>query len=282
MPLLPKILDALVVFVLRDVTRYRFKIIRDNLQSSFAYSDHRELRADISSNYYFLARILRQIVFKPSINLLNKHLKIKDKSQVETFLRQGRSVIVTLGHVGNWEWICLYMGLQFPGQTCALYKRIKSDRINSFMIRRRTIVKGHLIDGGKPGDLIKLIKSQPVVVLMIADQNPGHDRGMIWTDFFGKETAFISGPESIATKYHLPVMYLHNHSTQDDGYNISLEMIYDGESVPEPGEITKRYARALEQNISAQRSEWLWSHRRWKRKRSIEKHSFDEVDNKAE
>jgi KDO2-lipid IV(A) lauroyltransferase len=125
---------------------------------------------------------------------------------------------------------------------------------------------GYLIEGGKVGELIKLIKSQPVVVLMIADQNPGHDRGMIWTNFLGKKTAFINGPETLAAKYKLPVMYLHSSSKQDGGYDLTLEPIYDGVEQLAPGEITKRYANALERNIRLQRSEWLWSHKRWKRK----------------
>jgi hypothetical protein len=31
------------------------------------------------------------------------------------------------------------------------------------------------------------------------------------------------------------------------------------------GEITARYAKLLEENIMAQKYNWLWSHKRWKR-----------------
>jgi lauroyl/myristoyl acyltransferase len=42
---------------------------------------------------------------------------------------------------------------------------------------------------------------------MIADQNPGSDQGIVWAPFLGRDTAFINGPEKLATKYKLPVVF---------------------------------------------------------------------------
>ncbi|HUR30414.1 MAG TPA: lysophospholipid acyltransferase family protein, partial [Saprospiraceae bacterium] len=177
----------------------------------------------------------------------------------------GKSVIVAMGHVGNWEWTGLYLGMRYPGKVCALYKRIKSDWLNDFMIKRRKSMEVHLVESGKIGDLIKLMNKQPILILMIADQNPGNDRGISWVDFLGRKTAFVTGPETLALKYKLPVVYLNNYSREDGGYELEAKLIYDGENALLPGEITKRYANALEDNIRQQRTQWLWSHKRWKR-----------------
>jgi len=247
------------------MTRYRFKVIRDNLQSSISYSSGEELKTDISLNYRYLARILRQVMIVPDRQLLDKRLTLNTLPAVEEWLTSGKSVVVLMGHVGNWEWAGLYLGMKYPGRVCALYKQIKSSRVNKWMLKRRGTTVDHLIEAKKMNELVRLIKTKSVLVLMIADQNPGNDQGIIWTDFLQKKTAFTGGPETLATKFQLPVVYLHTTTTREGQYHLAFEIITDGTQNLNKGEITHRYAKALERNILEQRSEWLWSHKRWKR-----------------
>lgn len=265
MPFIHRIFESALVFLLRDVARYRINVIRDNLASSFIYGSEKELRTDVNKNYRFLARVIRQIIPKPSYKYLSKRLNIKPIPELEQWLQDGKSIIVAMGHVGNWEWSGLFLGMTYPGRVCALYKRIKSVPLNNWMASRRKLLRGYLVESGKMTELIRLIQSKPVMILMIADQNPGNDKGIIWTRFFNKNTAFVSGPETLAIKYKLPVVYLKTISNDDGSYTLEFDILSDGTTNMEPGNITKSYAEALEQNIRTQRTEWLWSHKRWKR-----------------
>src|SRR5687768_3456744 len=47
MSLFNRIIDAALVFLLRDVARYRFNVIRNNLKTAFNYESAAELRKDI-------------------------------------------------------------------------------------------------------------------------------------------------------------------------------------------------------------------------------------------
>ncbi len=235
--------------------------------SSFDYSSAGELKADIDNNYHFMAKILRQVIAKPTRRLLEKRMALKTFEPLNQWLNQGKSIVVAMGHVGNWEWASMYLGMQYPGNVCALYKKIKSKPVNKWMLGRRLSVEGHLVEIGKISELLRLMKIKPLIILMIADQNPGNDQGIIWTDFLKKATAFSGGPETLASKFKLPVVYLRNTSRNDGGYELEFELISDGKNAAVPGEITGLFAKALERNIQAQRSEWLWSHKRWKRKR---------------
>jgi KDO2-lipid IV(A) lauroyltransferase len=104
---------------------------------------------------------------------------------------------------------------------------------------------------------------------MICDQNPGSSKGNIWVPFLGRETAFVNGPENLALKFNLPVVYIHSSPMPDDGYALSCHTLYDGSAHVNQGEIMKRFANHLEQNIKEQRSHWLWSHKRWKRVKPV-------------
>jgi KDO2-lipid IV(A) lauroyltransferase len=270
MPLQIRLLDATIALLLQYVLRYRRTIITMNLQDSFHYATTRELSADIKANYLYMAKLLRQIVVKPGKQLLLRRLNMRPELLLDQWLMEGRSVIVTFGHMGNWEWTGSFLGIKYPDQVCALYKKIKSPRINKLMYRRRLSHVNYLIENKQMGDLIRLIQTKPLLILMIADQNPGSSKGMLWVPFMGRETAFVSGPENLALRYQLPVVYVHSAPRLDGGYDLTCKPLYDGKEKVEPGEIMKRYAGMLEENIKAFRPQWLWSHKRWKRNKHRE------------
>jgi KDO2-lipid IV(A) lauroyltransferase len=266
MPLFLRIIDRVLVVFLREVARYRFNVIRENLMTSFPYGSDRELSVDITGYYFFLAKILRQVISRPSRRLLSKRMTLRTFDHVDKWLNQGQSIVVAMGHIGNWEWAGIYLGIRYPGHVCALYKQIKSKPINNWMLKRRNSTVDHLVEINKIGDLLRLVKKKPVLILMIADQNPGNDKGIIWTNFLNKETAFVNGPETLSSKYDMPVVYLKVMPEINGGYNLEFEILTDGKATLPAGEITSRYAKALEKNIHQYRHGWLWSHKRWKRK----------------
>jgi KDO2-lipid IV(A) lauroyltransferase len=223
------------------------------------------LEKDIASNYLFLAKLIRQVVVKPSRKLLEKRLSMTSKPEIDQWLTAGKSVIVTMGHIGNWEWNCSFLGLHYPHQICTLYKKIKSPWLNAWMYKRRQQHGQHLVEIRQMRQLVNMITTKPMLVLIGADQNPGSDQGVIWVPFLERNTAFVNGPEHLALRYGLPVAYMQVTPRRDGGYTLEIETLYNGIEKVTPGDITRRYAARLEKNIHAHRSHWLWSHRRWKR-----------------
>jgi len=217
-----------------------------------------------------MAKILRQTIVKPSKALLLRRMHLSPSPELDQWLNTGQSVIVTFGHVGNWEWTGSFLGINYPDKVCALFKKIKSPRINKLMHRRRLSHVNYLVESKQMGELLRLMQTKPLLILMIADQNPGSSKGILWEPFLGKETAFVGGPENLALRYNLPVVYMQISPRMDGGYDLACLPIYDGIEKVETGQIMKRYALRLEENIKAFRAEWLWSHKRWKRTKKVE------------
>lgn len=259
-------MDTFIALVLRYILRYRLKVIRKNLTATFSYTSRKELQRDVMDNYVYLAKMLRQAMVFPTRRLLSRRMFLNPTPLFDHYLGAGKSIILAFGHTGNWEWTGSYVGMQYPDQVCALYKKIKSPRINRLMYNRRRSHVNYLIETKQTADLIRLIKAKPVIILMIADQNPGSLTGAIWADFLGRKTAFVNGPESLALRYGLPVLYAESLPNQDGGYTVTCSELYDGQESVASGEIMQRFAKSLEKNILACRSHWLWSHKRWKRK----------------
>lgn len=261
-------IDWLVALILRHILHYRVDVVRSNLQAVFTYPDDAALRKDLRAYYLYLGKIFRQTLLSPTAKRLRRHVNLINDPQLAEWLTQGQSAIILMGHTGNWEWASAYIAHSYPDQVCGLYKKIKSKLVNDFILRRRHMNANYLVDISQMGELLRLLKRKPLLIVMIADQNPGSDQGIIWTSFLGRETAFANGPESLSTRYRLPVVYAHVDSLPRGRYSVSFKRIYDGQELVAPGEITARFAKALATNIYENKIAWLWSHRRWKRNKT--------------
>ena len=142
------LVDSCTAFFLHRVFGYRKKVIEQNLESAFTYSSSNDLKKDIKENYSFLAKVFRQIIARPSTALLQKRMELQPCPELQGWLQQNKSVLITFGHIGNWEWAGSYVGLKYPDQVCALYKKDKI-RICQFVDEAKAINTCQLPGGNR-------------------------------------------------------------------------------------------------------------------------------------
>ena len=99
---------------------------------------------------------------------------------------------------------------------------------------------------------------------LAADQSPGNAQNAYWLNFFGKRTAFITGPEKGARAKDLPVFFAQISKPRRGHYKIEFTLAAQNPQQLPEGELTVRFARYLEEVIARFPDMWLWSHRRWK------------------
>lgn len=98
---------------------------------------------------------------------------------------------------------------------------------------------------------------------------PSNVKECYWLPFLNHpDTPWLHGPEKYARLYNLPVIYIDIQRVKRGYYELTLSTLVENPAELPNGEITAMYARKLEQIITAEPTYWLWSHRRWKRKRS--------------
>lgn len=258
-------LHVFLGWLLRRVLRYRLPIVRTNLSRAFPDLTTAARNVLLKGFYVHLARVILETLSDASKAKLDHRIDYASSPEVAAWLAAGRSVIATMGHMGNWEWTGAFLGNIHPDHFCALYRKIKNTRLNRIQFNRRSRHARYLLEARQTGDMLRLLKSQTVILLLIADQNPGNDQGLAWVPFFGRPTAFTTGPEQIALRFRLPVVYLHTIPLPNGRYSFRWEVLWDGASPVSRGDITREYAARLEANIREAPEAWLWSHRRWKR-----------------
>ncbi len=105
---------------------------------------------------------------------------------------------------------------------------------------------------------------------MMADQNPPSMQKSYWVNFLNQESACVIGPEKYARQYQLPIVIIRGRRTGRGNYDIVFtELIHPPYDTLAEGKITEVMMYEFERVIAQQIPNWLWTHRRWKKKPPI-------------
>ena len=75
----------------------------------------------------------------------------------------------------------------------------------------------------------------------------------------------INGPELISKAAGLPVVFMEVNKIKRGRYILRFHEITENSAECEEGFVTGKFAELLESSITSNPSNWLWSHKRWKR-----------------
>ena len=253
-------------FFLRMVMGYRKKVILSNLKGSFPRLTDKELDVVVGNVYKNLADILAEGIkgFTMLPATVRKRHFITNPEIIEPWLAQGRSVIALPAHYNNFEWGSMSPGLFTKHPIIAFYKPLSNKYINRFMKWSRVKFGTTLASIYETFLVFERNAQTPSVYIMAADQSPSNAEKSYWVEFLGRETAFLHGPEKYARMYNYPVVYVDVQRVKRGYYTVEVTLLADEPAALPEGEVTKRYAKKLEEAILKSPGNWLWSHKRWK------------------
>lgn len=255
--------DCLYVLVYY-VFGYRKDVIMNNLRNAFPNKTEAERILMAKEFYHNLADIFLEIVkaLTMPIEDICKHYKITDTALAEKMTKeQGKYVIFTGGHLGNWDWSLLAQGFYCPIDY--VYTPVTNKFFEKLTFQTRTRTGAYPVTAKNTYRAVIERKKMGRALGLGADQATNNTE--YWTMFLNQETGFLMGMETIARKHNLPVFYLHIRKVRRGFYEANYELIaqppYD--NLPKFA-ILKKYKELLEADILADPTIWLWSHKRWK------------------
>lgn len=265
--------DAMA-YLLRHVIKYRIKTTRKNLLRSFPDKSSDEIVLLENGIYQNLADISVETLkgfTMSNRNVLKRH-KFKNPEFLETYYRQGVSLIGVTAHYNNWEWGAMSAGLQLKHTPIAIYKPLSNKLIDWFIKWHRSLRGTKMVPTIKTYETFEKYKDKPCIYLLVADQKPSPNNigKAHWINFLNQDTPCIHGPEKYAKLYNYPVVYIDIQRIARGRYEIEFSLLCSDPNLLPVGKITELYMEKLEQVIRKEPCSWLWTHRRWKRKRPVE------------
>jgi KDO2-lipid IV(A) lauroyltransferase len=204
---------------------------------------------------------------------MKRHFVFKNEDLLQYFLKEGRPVILLLGHYGNWEWvtsITLWVKADKDTIIGQIYRPLKSKVSDLFFLRLRK--RFHSVGFDKYTvykDIIKMRKAgQNWLLGFMSDQKPSKNNLQHWMQFLNQETPVLTGTEKIARHTHAVVCYLDITCVKRSFYEGKVKLITDNIAETSDFEITEKYMQLLEKTILRNPAGYLWTHNRWKFKKT--------------
>lgn len=236
--------------------------------NSFPEKKMEEIIAIEKRFFKYLASLIFEIIKMKSISAkeLNKRLKFKNVDLVEAYLKNNESVLFCSSHYGNYEWVCMGIGMAFSGQHYPIYKPLTSKIFDNWFLKMRSKYGNEMISMRQTIRAIQSNKNRATMFTFGTDQSPSKEDSQYWTTLLNQEASIQLGIEKIAKKTNRPVFYLKTKYIKRGYYEVDCVPLSLAPKETAEFEITEQHTRLLEDFIREEPAYWLWSHKRWKYK----------------
>lgn len=268
------LLSDIGFIIVYHVVRYRRKIVRKNLTTSFPDKSLKEIKHIERRFYHFLCDYFNETIKLLSISpdRLLKHIEFRNVEQIEQCFDRGQTCAAILGHYCNWEWLSA-TGIAFDRHNDAvmglIYHPLYNKAFDRLFIDIRQSMGGVCIP--KKDILRRLVEykrdNRMSLFGYIADQTPKWENIHLWLDFLNHDTPVFTGAERIMRKMNNAVFYVDMQRPRRGHYVCTFRLLTDRPQELEEFEITRRFFAMLEESIRTAPHTYLWTHNRWKRKR---------------
>tara|TARA_R110002124_G_scaffold71417_2_gene191431 strand:- start:221 stop:1045 length:825 start_codon:yes stop_codon:yes gene_type:complete len=248
---------------------YRKEVVLKNISYAFPEKFEEE-KQKIAKNFYkhFTDIMIESIKsFSISEKEILKRYKYKNPELVNKYAKEGKSIALVSAHLANWEW-SISTPLVLDIDIFGAYNKLRNETFEKTLRENR---EKFGIKGATTANFIKLIKHNfennvQGAYILLSDQSPHIEKTFHWDTFFGVKVPVHTGAEMLAKKNDLVVINYRAKKIKRGYYETDFELITENPKDYKDYEITDKFLRITERNITEQPEFYLWSHNRFKHK----------------
>ncbi|NNC85952.1 MAG: lipid A biosynthesis acyltransferase [Bacteroidia bacterium] len=262
--MLSDLLYVLVYFVIG----YRKDVVFTNLRNSFPEKTEDELEQIARKFYSYFCDLMLETVktLTMSKKTARKRMTVTNVEVFERYYQQKQSVIIVMGHWGNWEMGGVRFAAEPIHQLFVIYHPLANKHFNKLIYRMRTRLGNGLYAMRNVTRGMVENKNKITATAFIADQTPS-PKNCHWTTFLNQDTPVFTGTGKYAKKFKYPVVYVGVKRTKRGYYDVIVEDLIPNPDKYTEIEILEKFTKRLELDIQQIPEIWLWTHKRWKHKR---------------
>ncbi|MFZ4260536.1 lysophospholipid acyltransferase family protein [Sphingobacterium sp. HJSM2_6] len=264
------LLSDFLFILLYYVIGYRKRVVFENLKNAFPEKDEEEINLIARKFYRYFPDLLVEAVKMASISKTEviKRFELINLEEVNRHFDAQKSVIGVSAHYGNWELAIHRLSLMTERPSLVIYKPLNNKIFNIIHNRIRTRFGATMVPMKQILRHILKLKNVPHFSVFVADQTPTYQDSDYFMEFLNQETLVYTGTERIARLTKNPVVFCELRRKEKRGYyTCKFTTLVENPDDYAEHEITHIHNKFTEEIIREEPAYWLWSHRRWKRKR---------------
>lgn len=268
------ILSDILFFPMFYIVRYRRKLVYQNMKDSFPEKSEKEIRRMEKAFYHHFCDYIVETIklLHISDKETRKRVKFHNTEALQEIVDNGGSCLMLLGHYGNWEFVPSVTLWMRKGSVifAQIYRPLKNKWFDRFFLKLRGRYHSECI--AKQDTLRSILRykssGRPSITGFMADQTPSPANIHHWVNFLNHDTPVFTGVEKIAHKVGFSVFYFDVEKIKRGYYSVTIREISKNPKETEEFEITNKYMEMMDTTILRAPEYWLWTHNRWKHKRS--------------
>ena len=258
-------------FLVYRIIGYRKKVVRSNLKLVFpekSVSERRRIEVDFFRHMcdMFMEMVKTMSLSKAEVKKRYKVLNMEVIKEIE----KERSMLIVCSHYANWEWnVSINNYVNSKGY--AVYQPISNSYFDRWIRRVRARWNTTLITQNETAKTVVKNKRDGIMGAfgMVSDQSPQWHRAKYWRKFMGITVPVVNGPEKLAKKLDLAVVFLKVSKVKRGFYAAEFIPITTSGATTENNEITDRFIELAELQIHERPEHYLWTHKRWKHRDKV-------------
>jgi Kdo2-lipid IVA lauroyltransferase/acyltransferase len=254
------------------LTGYRKEVVLKNLRNSFPEKTEEEIKAICQDFFRYLCDLIIETIktLKMTEKEAREHCYFKNTEWLNQFYKENKSILIVMGHYGNWEWAGPSFTLNTNYQLVVIYRPLSNTYFEKMMRGMRTKFGTRITPVNQTLRDMVANRNQVTATAFIADQTASPENAY-WTTFLNQDTAVFTGPEKLAKKFNYPVVYMNVSRKKRGYYEVTPELLFQNPAETAEDEISETFTKRLEEEILKNPVTWLWSHKRWKHVKPAEK-----------
>ena len=262
--------DGLYVF-LYHIVGYRRKTVMNNLELVFPEKSNAERKRIAKRFYHHLCDMILEAIKSINISVddMKARFKFTNIEVIKDYEKRKKSIALMCAHYGSWEWIFILQAYT-SHLTFAIYKRLNNKYFDKLVRKIRARYDSYLITTKESINVLKENKAKGLLTIngFAADQSPKKHKAYHWNKFMGIEVPVHTGAEMISKKLDMPMVFFSVKRVKRGFYETTFQTLTDSPKDYDDYVITDKFMALVERQIYEAPEYYLWTHKRWKHRRS--------------
>ncbi len=236
----------------------------EHLALAFPERTDDERRRIARGSFLHLGTVLAEVLwlFTRDCDALRRHVRVEGLERVRELQAAGRPLLLFTGHCGNWEMLASTVNCG-EVRMAVVARALDEAPLQRMLVAARGRFGTRVIDRGQAGAARELLRAMRAGVLgMLIDQDTRVDG--VWVPFFGRPAYTPVGAARLALRRDVAAIPAFIERLPDGSHRARfLEPLElpDGEVAA-----TEAMTRCIEEHIRHRPEQWVWMHRRWRRR----------------
>jgi KDO2-lipid IV(A) lauroyltransferase len=249
---------------------YRKKVVRENIALALPHLSDQERMLIEKKSYQHLCDMFMEMIKTMTISSeeMNKRFVITNLDVIKEYEQKEKSIMLLASHYASWEWL-ITLNQKISYQGVGVYKKLSNNYFDKLIRDIRSKYNTELVSTSRTIPYIAHNQKEGILSMygLPSDQSPKLGRIFHWQSFMGVEVPVHTGPEMLAKRYDLNVIFAKVKKVRRGYYEATLIPLSDDPTSVPDFEITDAFIQEVEKQIYEAPEYYFWTHKRWKHRR---------------